>query len=274
MFNILKMNFIIGNFVYLSLHYHKRINMIKTLMEHRTIRKYKSDPIDDNLLSSILEAGCRASTTGNMQLYSIIVTKDNSMKQELSACHFHQVSVMNAPVVLTFCADFNRINKWCILRNADPGYDNFLSFFTASIDALLVAQNVAVSAESEGLGICYMGTTTYLAGKIIKVLDLPKGVVPIATLTVGWPDENPEQMDRLPLEGIVHFEKYSDYSDKRIEEIYAGKEKRADNLMYIAENNKQTLAQVFTDVRYKKPDNIAFSRKFLEVIHEQGFMNQ
>jgi nitroreductase len=248
--------------------------MIEKLMEHRTIRKYKSAPIDESLLSRILEAGCRASTTGNMQLYSIIVTQDKEMKHELSSCHFHQASVMNAPVVLTFCADFNRINKWCILRDADPGYDNFLSFFTAAIDALLVAQNVAIAAESEGLGICYLGTTTYLAGKIIKVLELPKGVVPITTLTVGWPDENPEQIDRLPLNGVVHFEKYNDYPDERIEEIYAGKENRADNLMFIAENNKKTLAQVFTDVRYKKPDNIAFSRKFLEVIHEQGFMNQ
>jgi len=181
---------------------------------------------------------------------------------------------MNAPVVLTFCADFNRINKWCKLRDADPGYDNFLSFFTAAIDALLAAQNVAIAAESEGLGICYLGTTTYLAGKIIKVLDLPTGVVPVTTLTVGWPNEAPEQMDRLPLSGVVHYERYDDYTDERIEEIYMGKENRADNLMFIAENNKKTLAQVFTDVRYKKPDNIAFSKMFLEVIHEQGFMNQ
>ena len=248
--------------------------MIESLKAHRTIRKYKDTPVNENLLSSILEAGCRASTTGNMQLYSIIVTRDETMKKELSSCHFHQASVMNAPIVLTFCADFNRINKWCLLRNADPGYDNFLSFFTAATDALLVAQNVAIAAESEGLGICYLGTTTYLADKIIKVLDLPEGVVPVTTLTVGWPNENPEQVDRLPLNGTVHFERYNDYSDERIEEIYSGKENRADNLMFIAENNKKTLAQVFTDVRYKKQDNIAFSRKFLEVINEQGFMNQ
>lgn len=248
--------------------------MIEMLMAHRTIRKYKDFPISDDLLSGLLKAGCRASTTGNMQLYSIIVTRDETIKQELSSCHFRQPVVMDAPVILTFCADFNRFDKWCILRNADPGYDNFLSFFTAAIDALLVAQNVAIAAECEGLGICYLGTTTYLAGEIIKVLELPKGVVPVTTLTIGWPDEDPDQIDRLPLDGIVHFERYKDYNDKRIAEIYSGKENRADNLMYIAENNKQTLAQVFTDVRYKKPDNIAFSRKFLEVIHEQGFMNQ
>ena len=248
--------------------------MIEKLLAHKTIRKYKDFAISDELLSRILEAGCRASTTGNMQVYSIIVTKDEAMKQKLSSCHFHQASIVNAPVVLTFCADFNRFNKWCRLRKAEPGYDNFLSFFTAAIDALLAAQNIAVAAESEGLGICYFGTTTYMADEIIKILDLPKGVVPVTTLTVGWPDENPEQMDRLPLKGIIHNERYDDYSDKRIEEIYFEKENRVDNQLYITENNKQTLAQVFTDVRYTKNDNIAFSRKFLEVIKEQGFMNR
>ena len=150
----------------------------------------------------------------------------------------------------------------------------YLKFFTAAIDALLVAQNVAIAAESEGLGICYLGTTTYLAGEIIKVLDLPKGVVPVTTLTIGWPDEYPDQIDRLPLDGIVHFESYKDYTDERISEIYSGKENRADNLMYIDENNKQTLAQVFTDVRYKKADNIHFSNILLQVLKDQGFMNQ
>lgn len=274
MFNILKISDLYRQFVFLSLHYHKINEMIEKLLAHRTIRKYKDIPISDELLTRLLEAGCRASTTGNMQLYSIIVTKDEMMKLKLSSCHFNQASVVEAPVVLTFCADFNRFNKWCVLRDADPGYDNFLSFFTAAIDALLVAQNVAVAAESEGLGICYFGTTTYMADEIIKILDLPKGVVPVTTLTVGWPGENPEQIDRLPLSGIVHFEKYNDYTDENIADLYSTKENRPDNLMYIAENDKKTLAQVFTDVRYTKNDNVTFSRQYLKVIREQGFMNQ
>jgi hypothetical protein len=180
--------------------------------------------------------------------------------------------VTAAPVVLTFCADFNRFNKWCEIRDAKPGYDNFLSFITSAIDALLVAQNVSVAAESEGLGICYLGTTTYLAKNIIEVLELPKGVVPITTITMGWPDEDPEQIDRLPLEGIVHYEKYSDYKPEDIERLYREKEGREDNIAFVNENNKETLAQVFTDVRYKKEDNVTFSKMLLDVLKEQGFM--
>lgn len=252
---------------------HKPYNMIKTLLDHRTIRKYKKVPLDNDLLFEVLNAGFRASTTGNMQLYSVVVSKDDEMKEKLSSCHFNQPMVTEAPVVLTFCADFNRFNKWCENRNAKPGYDNFLSFMTASIDALLVAQNVCVAAESKGLGICYLGTTTYLAKNIIEVLGLPKGVVPITTVTVGWPDEEPEQIDRLPVDGIVHFEKYADYSPADIDRIYKEKENREDNIGFIEENNKETLAQVFTDVRYKKADNVTFSKMLLQVLEEQGFMN-
>ncbi|MCD4709352.1 MAG: nitroreductase family protein [Bacteroidales bacterium] len=247
--------------------------MTDTLLNHRSIRKYKQDPIPDTILQYILEAGTRASTTGNMQLYSIIVTTDKEIKEELLPCHFNQPMVTQAPVVLTFCADFNRFNRWCKLRKAEPGYDNFLSFFTAAIDALLVAQNVCVAAEDAGLGICYLGTTTYMAGKIIDILDLPRGVVPVTTVTVGYPDEMPELTDRLPLEAVVHREKYHEYDESDIDRHYKEKELMATYQTFIKEHDKETLAQVFTDVRYKKDDNVLFSKSLLNTIEKQGFMN-
>ncbi|MBR8534179.1 NADPH-dependent oxidoreductase [Carboxylicivirga sediminis] len=246
--------------------------MIDILKNHRTIRKYTDKPISEELLNEILEAGVRASTTGNMQVYSVVVTQDAAMKEKLAPCHFNQPMVKQAPVTLTFCADFNRFNLWCRQRNAEPGYDNFLSFVTAAIDALLVAQNVCVAAEAKGLGICYLGTTTYLADKIIDVLELPKGVVPITTVTLGYPDEDPKQVDRLPLSGVIHFETYKNYTSEQIDELYKTKENLEENKAFVAENDKDTLAQVFTDVRYKKADNEHFSKVLLEVLSKQGFM--
>jgi nitroreductase len=248
--------------------------MLDILMQHRSIREYTVADVPDSLLDKILEAGCRASTTGNMQVYSVVVTRDSEMKRKLAGCHFNQRMVEGAPVVLTFCADFNRFNLWCRQNLADPGYDNFLSFFTAAIDALLVAQNVSVAAESLGLGICYLGTTTYLASKIIDILQLPVGVVPVTTLTIGWPDENPALVDRLPLEAIVHKEIYHNYTSQDINRFYAAKESLPENKKFVAENGKETLAQVFTDVRYKQSDNETFSAMLLEVLKKQGFMNQ
>ena len=246
---------------------------LKTLLEHKTIRNYKSDPIDDKVLDKILEAGFRASTTGNMQVYSVIVTKDEEKRKELCKLHFNQKMVEQAPVLLTFCADFNRFNKWCRQRKAEPGYDNFLSFFTAAIDALLVSQNVAVAAEDFGLGICYLGTTTYQADKLIDFFDLPEGVVPVTTVVVGYPAENPDQVDRLPAKGVVHYEKYTDYTPKDIDEIYAEKESLPETIKLLQENQLETLAQIFTQNRYKKPDNVHFSKVFLKVLEQQGFMN-
>ncbi len=246
---------------------------MKAILNHRSIRKFKNNPIDDTLLNDILHAGTRASTTGNMQVYSIIVTKSDDVKQQLAPCHFNQAMVTQAPVVLTFCADFNRFNKWCMLRNAKPGYDNFLSFFTAAIDALLVAQNVCIAAEHNGLGICYLGTTIYTAAKIIDVLKLPVGVVPVTTVVLGYPDEAPDMSDRLPLASILHQEIYQDYSDGDIDQIYQHKESLALTKKLLEENQKETLAQVFTDNRYTLKDNVAFSKALLEVLRQQGFMN-
>ena len=244
------------------------------LLNRRTIRKYSAKPINNALLNEVLTEGCRASTTGNMQVYSIIITRNRGKKEELAPLHFNQKMITEAPVILTFCADFNRFNKWCMLRNAEPGYDNFLSFMTAATDALLVAQTVCIAAESRDLGICYLGTTTYMAHKIIEVLKLPKGVVPVTTVTLGRPAEKPEQVDRLPLDAVIHNEIYEDYTDESIERFYIEKERRSDSKQFVIENNKSTLAQVFTDVRYKKEDNVYFSKMLIQVLKEQGFMNQ
>lgn len=248
--------------------------MIESVFNHRTIRNYKSQKVDDKSLDLILKAASRASTTGNMQVYSVVVTQDEAIKEQLWESHFKQDMVKQAPVVLTFVADFNRFNKWCELRNAEPGYDNFLSFYTASIDALLAAQNAALQAEDLGLGICYLGTTTYMAKKIIDILDLPKGVVPVTTVVIGHPAESPSLTDRLPVEGIVHYEKYKDYTEEDINRIYAEKEALDSTKALIVENGKESLAQIFTDNRYKKEDNITFSNMLLEVLKEQGYMNQ
>lgn len=247
---------------------------MELLNKHVTIRKFNEKPVENELLDSILYSGIRASTTGNMQVYSIVVTTDSERRKKMAPFHFNQPVALNAPVLLTFVADFNRFSKWCTLNNAKPGYSNFISFYTASIDALLAAQNVCIAAENNGLGICYLGTTTYNAREIISALELPKLTFPVTTVALGYPDENPELTDRLPLKGIIHSEKYSDYSDDQINELYAFKENLESSKQFVKENNKETLAQVFTDVRYKEKDNVFFSEKMLEVLKEQGFLYQ
>ena len=241
------------------------------MKQRRTIRRYQEKDVMPALLNELMEIACRASTVGNMQTYSVVVTRDAAMKEKLSPAHFNQPMVKKAPVVLTFCVDLNRFSKWCEQRQAIPGYDNLQWFVTGAVDALLAAQTFCVAAEEKGLGICYLGTTTYNPNQIIDALQLPKLVFPITTITLGWPDELPEQVDRLPLEAILHQETYHDYSVEDIDRLYAYKESLPENLKFIAENNKETLAQVFTDVRYKKADSEFFSEVLLETLKKQGF---
>jgi nitroreductase len=247
--------------------------MNETIFSHRSVRKYKSTPVPEGILDEILKAGSRASTTGNMQVYSIVVTKDSDLRRKLWEAHFKQDMVLQAPVHLTFCADFRRFTKWCEQRKADPGYDNFLSFFTAAIDAILVSQNVALAAEAHGLGICYLGTATYMAGSIVEILDLPALVIPVACLVTGYPGEEPPLTDRLPMDAIIHKEKYNDYSSSDIDRIYKEREESDLTRELLEINKKETLAQIFTDNRYTKKDNLHFSKQFLKTIVQQGFMN-
>lgn len=246
--------------------------MIDTVKNRRTIRKYLQKDISSDLLNDLLETSSRASTMGGMQLYSVVITRNAEMKEKLSPAHFNQPMVKGAPVVLTFCADFRRFSKWCEQCNAVPGYNNLMSFMNAAMDTLLVAQTFCTLAEEAGLGICYLGTTTYNPQMVIDALQLPELVFPITTVTVGYPDGIPAQVDRLPLEATVHEEYYHDYSKADIDKLYAYKESLPENEQFVKENRKETLAQVFTDVRYTKKDNEFMSDNLLKVLHQQGFM--
>lgn len=247
--------------------------MISTMKERRSIRKYSDRPVSEELINELLSVAMRASNTGNMQLYSVVVTRDEENKKKLSPAHFNQPMITEAPVVLTFCADANRFVKWAEQRNAHAGFDNLQTFMTSSIDAMLFAEAFAEAAEEKGLGICYLGTTTYNADKIIDILNLPELVVPITTITVGYPKEPlPAVSERLPLEAVMHKEQYSDYSPESIDILYKGKEELEVNKEFTRINNKETLAQVFTDIRYTKANNEHFSGVLMEVLKKQKFI--
>lgn len=202
---------------------------MESLNKRRSIRKYADKDVSNELLTRLLREAERTQTMGNLQLYSVVVTRSEEKKRQLAPAHFNQPMVTGAPVVLTFCADFRRTSRWAEERNAVPGYDNFLSFINAASDALLYTQTFCNLADEEGLGYCYLGTTVYMPQQIIDVLELPRLVMPIATITLGWPDENPPLSDRLPIESIIHEETYRDYTPELIDRFYNEKESLAEN---------------------------------------------
>jgi len=256
--------------------------VIQQIHQHRSIRKYKSDPIPDTLLNEILEAGIRTSSSGNMQTYSVIITRDEEMRSRLLEPHLNQSMVVEAPVLLTFCADFHRMRRWLQLSGAPDNFDNFFSFMVGAIDAILVSQTTALAAESRGLGLCYLGSTFANADQIGELLALPANVVPVVGYSLGYPDEDPALRDRLPARGLLHRETYQDFSDEDIRSIYQEREVRgwqrymkSDWLRSQVESKDvQNLAQLYTKVKYTRPAYQQISSRILSYLASQDFMNQ
>jgi len=256
------------------------MSVIQQILNHRSIRKYKPDPIPEELLQEILQAGIRTSSSGNMQSYSIIVTRDQQLRERLLEPHMGQKMVVDAPVFLTFCADFNRMRRWLKLNQAADNFDNFFSFLISAIDAILVSQTVALAAESRGLGLCYLGSTLANADAIGEILGLPKNVVPVAGFSLGYADEKPNLRDRLPFSSLVHWENYKDYSDQEVKDIYKKREiegwqrymKSKWLREQVEEKGVENLAQLYTEVKYTRTSHQEFSRKLLTYLENQEFM--
>ncbi len=246
---------------------------MKNILTRRTIRKYSEKIVPEALLERLLSEAARTQTMGNLQLYSVVVTRSKEMKAKLAPAHFNQPMVTEAPVVLTICADFNRTSEWARQRKAVPGYDNFLSFINAATDALLFTQTLCNLMDEEGLGYCYLGTTVYMPQMIIDTLQLPQLVMPVATLTVGWPAEEPPLSDRLSVAAFTHDETYQPYTPQAIDTYYHDKEQLPENHRFCEINKKETLAQIFTDIRYTKKDNEAMSEGLIQALKHQGFLD-
>lgn len=240
--------------------------------KRHTIRSYTKQGISDDLLRQIISDASHAPNTGNMQWYSVIVTRDEARKAALAPAHFNQPSVTSANVVLTFCIDLLRFEAWCRQREAVPGYDNFQSFIAAIVDTTIFAQQVCTIAELHGLGSCYLGTTTYNAPDIARALGLPDRVVPVTTLTLGYPAEGTQAGPtwRMPVEAIMHDETYREPAPSDIDRWYAPIEET--DAHFAVENGKKTLAQVFTDIRYTREASEHFSKVYADFLRKNRFV--
>ena len=114
---------------------------MESIKKRTSIRKYADREVTEELLNQLLEEAMRTPTMGNLQLYSVVVTRSEEGKKALAPAHFNQPMVTSAPVVLTICADYRRTTLWAENRKGTPGYDNILSFMNAATYALLLNKN-------------------------------------------------------------------------------------------------------------------------------------
>lgn len=253
--------------------------MFNLANSHRSIRAYTSENVDDELLNELLMTGLRSSSSGNMQTWSVIVTRDEAKKQKLYEAHYEQPMVLQAPLVLTFCSDVFRMREWIRVNESKQSFDDFLGFLTGAVDAVIAAQTICLAAESQGLGICYMGTTWWSADDIIEILGLPKGVFPVTSIVLGHPAEDPPLRDRLPLELLVHQEQYRILPDAEIMAAHAAREESAWARYNANEELREALAEAgitkvtdfyTSEFKYSKELHQRVSEMLVQTLQKQG----
>ena len=261
----------------------ERYSQIAELFQaHRSIRSYKPDPIHEELLERILSDAIHGtSSSGNLNSVSMIITKDAERKQKLFELHGHQEMILEAPLLITFCADWYRTREWLRARGARDNFNNLLGYHVAAYDAMILAQTVCLGLQAHGLGICYMGTTLFSLRGISDLLELPETCVPVTTIVVGYPNEAPAQRDRLPASAHIHRETYHRPSLDELNAIYEDRDRKGwerymsmPRLKEMAEEYGITsLAQFYTSKIKYDPDRFAvWSEEIRQFLVDKGFM--
>lgn len=181
---------------------------IEQIYRHYSARAYKPEPVPASLVETVVAAGQRASTSSNLQTYSVVAVRDTAKIEKLAELCGNQKHIPQAPVFLAWCADLSRLDRVCVRRGYAQVTDYVESFLVAAVDAALAMQNVALAAESLGLGMCYIGAIRNHPRKVIELLALPRLVFPISGMTLGWPAAPPFIRPRLPLNAVLHWEHY------------------------------------------------------------------
>jgi len=183
---------------------------ISLLMSHRSIRKFKNEPVSGELLHTIVGAAQMASTSSNVQAYTVIAVTDMDKRTRIEELAGNQAYITECPVFLVWCADLNRLKHAVepYLKDKPSYEDSTENFIVATVDASLAAQNAAIAAESLGLGIVYIGGIRNRIAEVADVLSLPELVYPLFGMCVGYPDQEPMLRPRLPLQSVLHINEY------------------------------------------------------------------
>ncbi len=182
---------------------------IETMRSHRSIRKFKNKAVSNETLETILSSAQCAATSSYVQAYTIIRVKDPGNWQAIAEICGTQPWIIQAPVVLIFCADLNRLETACRMHG-EVMVDGYAEqFLVATVDTALIAQNTLLAAESLDLGGVYIGAIRNDPQKVCELLHIPKNACPLFGMCLGYPDDDPPPKPRLPLQAILKEDTYS-----------------------------------------------------------------
>lgn len=190
------------------------INLIKS---HRSIRKFLNKQVEENVIREIISCAQAASTSSFMQAYTIIKVNDADKRKALSELAGNQSYVIECPLFLVFCADLHKFELASELNNTKMSEGHTEAFIIANVDAALASQNALLAAESMGLGGVYIGGLRNNPEEVSRLLGLPNNVYAVFGMCLGYPDENPNLKQRLPLEVVLCQDRYD--IDEKLELI-------------------------------------------------------
>ena len=247
--------------------------VLDAIFARRSIRRYKNEPVSDGDLNLILEAARSAPSAANLQNSSIIVVRDPAKVEKLYELSGNQPWVKTCSALLVFVVDAYRHKRWCELRDADFHHGNFFTIIWGMTDAIAAAQNAVIAAQGLGLGTVYIGGILGRMQEMIELLKLPRYTYPAIMLCLGVPAEKPAARDRIPLESMVHWDEFRDYTDDEMarafaerEEKFAGTAKESDDA--------RNLAQYLTRKRFTSEMLLKRARSAMQALIAQGFWNE
>jgi len=186
--------------------------VIATILSHRSVRAFLTDPLPPGTLERLVAAASSASTSSNLQTWSVVAVEDPARKARLAVLGAGQKHIEVCPLYLVWCVDLSRLHKAAAERQmALEGLDFLEPFIVGTVDAALAAQSAAIALESLGLGFVYIGAMRNQPGEVAAELGLPPHVMALFGMCVGYPDpDKPADIKpRLPQEAVLHRDQYS-----------------------------------------------------------------
>jgi nitroreductase len=243
--------------------------VIEAQLNHRSVRAYLPDPVSDDQLEAIIAAAQSASSSSNLQAWSVVAVRDPASRAKLA--EFSDNHVAEAPLQLVWLADLARLEKLAQLtQRPSAALDYLEAFLVAALDATLAAQNAAIAAESLGLGIVYIGGLRDKPEAVAELLDLPPKVVAVFGMCVGTPDPaRPASIKPRPPQSVVlHHERYSlDAQQPGIEAYNAA-------MARFYEEQKMNVHgtwAVHSSKRIAGPESLSGREHLVEILHKRGF---
>lgn len=200
------------------------MNVYDLMIKRRSVRVFKDQKISEEIIEKLLDSANNCPSGGNIQPISIITVKSDEGREKLGNLIGSQPWVKNAPLSMIFCIDFYRVKKWAQISDTDFQGENALShFLIAYADLMCAAQNIVILSESFGLGSVYVGSIQGIIDEVRDNFSIPKLVLPIMLLCIGYPDSVPNSIPKLKRNIISHEEKYRVLNDTEIQEVYEEK---------------------------------------------------